>query len=187
MYHLPLTPFKLQVPWGVLSEEQKYAAGVFGYDCYTWEYYLGPDNSGIDECIVPYYQRNWHGLPSEQKRAAKLLGYNQTTWDEDADLGFPANWQELTAKQMALFEELGWTEASYNTDFDNYDWASLPSTLQKAAVTLHFNQESWDDCSAYGLSSCNLMPWNTLTTNQKNAAGELGYSCYDYEDGRQLI
>ena len=115
------------------------------------------------------------------KKTAKLLGYNETSWDGKITDPFEyTDWDILTPDQQALFRELGYTEAIYNFFFD-YDWVSLPSTVQTAAQTLHLNQESWDGCDAWVLSGCNQLAWGDLTLKQKKAAGEIGVTCWNYE------
>ena len=176
-----LSPFHiLKVSWFKLTAKQKYAAERFGYTCHTWEHWLGPDNINLDECVTPYYKRQWKGLPVDQKKAAKRLGYNETTWDRNT-LELSDSWDGLSIDQRALLEELGYTEAIYNQFFD-YDWQSLPGAVQTAAQTLYLNQESWDGCYASKLSGCNQLAWGDLTLNQKTAAGEIGVTCYDYDE-----
>ena len=116
------------------------------------------------------------------KKAAKLLGYNETSWDgKTADPLEYTEWDELTSDQLANLRELGYTEAIYN-QFFFYDWDSLPSTVQAAAQTLYLNQESWDGCYASKLSGCNQLAWGDLTLKQKNAANEIGVTCYNYDE-----
>ena len=141
---------------------------------------MGPDNINWDECVTPYYKRQWVGLPVNQKKAAKLLGYSEWAWDNDA-LDFPGKWELLTANQQALFAELGYTEALYNEYF-YYNWDDLSDTVQSAASTLLLNRYSWQTCYEAKLSGCTHMTWSELTLDQKAAATEIGYTCWDYDE-----
>ena len=171
------------VSWFDLTADERSAAKLFGYTCHTWEYWLGPDNMDFDECVTPYYKRQWKGLPANQKKAAKLLGYSETTWNGiTVDTPeFPNSWDGLTPDQQALFAELGYTEAIYN-QFFFYDWNSLPRAVQKSAQILNLNQQSWNGCHASKLSGCNHLAWGDLTLKQKTAAGEIGVTCYNYDE-----
>jgi len=169
------------VSWFDLATDQREAAKLFGYTCHTWEYWLGPSNMGFVECVTPYYKRQWIGLPFAQKKAAKLLGYNETSWDGDT-LELPEYWEELSDEQQALLGELGYNQGIYNDFFDYYYWNSLPSSVQTAAKTLHLNQDSWDRCDSSTPSDCNQLFWRDLDLKQKTAAGEVGLTCYDYDE-----
>jgi len=172
------------VSWPDLTNDQRDAAKLFGYTCHTWEYWLGPSNMDYDECVTPYYKRQWKGLPLAQKKAAKLLGYNETIWDGKTvdSLEMPEYWEDLDDDQQALFGELGYTEAIYNEFFSYYDWDSLPGSVQTAAQTLYLNQESWDGCFSFKPSGCNQLSWGDLSLGQKTAAEEVGFTCYDYDE-----
>jgi len=141
---------------------------------------LGPSNVVLDECVAPYYKRQWKGLPNAQKIAAKRLQYNETIWDGFiTDPFYDTTWGDLTPYQQDLFKELGYTKWIYN-DYFQYDWIALPAAVQQAVQTLYLNQQTWDSCYANNLGSCTQMSWGSLTQQQKEAAAMIGTTCYDY-------
>ena len=141
---------------------------------------MGPSNVVLDECVAPYYKRQWKGLPNEQKIAAKKLQYNETIWDGFiTDPYYDTTWDTLTPYQQDLFKELGYTKWIYD-DYFEYDWIALPEAVQQAVQTLYLNQQTWDSCYANYLGGCTQISWGALTQEQKEAAGMIGTTCYDY-------
>ena len=65
--------------------------------------------------------------------------------------------------------------------YSDYDWVELPTEVQKAAATLGYDNEAWDNdkepkiCDKY---------WGELKDNEKAAAAVLGYDekAWDAED-----
>ena len=168
------------VSWFDLSGAQKQAAREFGYTCHTWEYNLGPSNVVLDECVAPYYKRQWKGLPNEQKVAAKKLKYNETIWDGLIDdQYYDTTWEDLTDYEKDLFKELGYNKFIYN-DYFEYEYIALPQAVQNAVQTLLLNGQTWDNCYSNNLLGCTQMSWGSLSKEQQQAAGMVGVSCWDY-------
>eukprot|EP00814_Leptocylindrus_danicus_P012197 CAMPEP_0116024128 /NCGR_PEP_ID=MMETSP0321-20121206/12104_1 /TAXON_ID=163516 /ORGANISM="Leptocylindrus danicus var. danicus, Strain B650" /LENGTH=68 /DNA_ID=CAMNT_0003495743 /DNA_START=58 /DNA_END=264 /DNA_ORIENTATION=+ len=57
--------------------------------------------------------------------------------------------------------------------YSDYDWVELPTEVQKAAATLGYDNEAWDNdkepkiCDQY---------WKDLSNDQQAAAAMLGYN-----------
>mmetsp|Transcript_11195 Transcript_11195/g.24215 ORF Transcript_11195/g.24215 Transcript_11195/m.24215 type:complete len:336 (-) Transcript_11195:209-1216(-) len=170
-----------QLSWTDLNDVQRSAAQKMGYECHTWEYFLGPDNLDSDDCTPPNYERSWNGLTNAAKKAVKNLGYNETTWDNDSLLPpLPKTWAQLTDRQKEMLGITGYTEASYNVrDFARF-WDQLPSTIQSSASNLNLSAKTWDTCFGPALSKCTHLGWNELTFDQKKSVGSIGFNCYDY-------
>ena len=179
---LPLS-FLFLAAWWNLTPEQQAAADEFGYDCHSWEYNLGPSNVVIDERFTPYFKRQWQGLPNEQKIAAKQLKYNETTWDGVLNDPYAdTEWATLTPAQQDLFEVLGYTEGVYN-DYFEYGWDELPNDVKQALQSLFdLTQETWDNCYSDHMGGCTRISWADLTSEQQQAAGMIGATCYDYDN-----
>lgn len=178
-YHTICTDVQA-LSWFDLSGDQKEAAKEFGYTCHTWEYNLGPSNVVLDECVAPFYKRQWKGLPNAQKIAAKKLKYNETIWDGLIDDPYyDTTWEVLTDYQQDLFKELGYNKFIYN-DYFEYEYIALPQAVQNAVQKLLLNGQTWDNCYSNDLLGCTQMSWGSLSTEQQQAAGMIGVSCWDY-------
>ena len=58
--------------WAQLTEEQKAAASLLGFEESTWD-------KGEE---APVWRKKWHKLGQEQRDAATLLGWDEARWDE---------------------------------------------------------------------------------------------------------
>ena len=69
----PLLP-KDKPMWSDLTELEKVAAHMIGYDALSWQLGLW---------VTQVMWQNWQLLPSHVRTAAQVLGYTQSEWDAE--------------------------------------------------------------------------------------------------------
>ena len=73
----------------------------------------------------------------------KIQGSPSDTWDD-------LDWTDMNDAEQALWQTLGWDEASWQEDTDppasnDTYWEDLTQDERDAATELGYNQSSWDE------------------------------------------
>lgn len=98
--------------WFELTEREKAAANILGYDQRMWD--------GLDAGPQPPAEdKAWSELSYGERTAAMTLGYNQVTWDnESGSESMPAaddtSWNYLTEDQQYAALDLGYDRKSWD-------------------------------------------------------------------------
>jgi len=128
-----------------------------------WET-LGWSQASWDEEIeVPDSEnKDWAELTVEEQSAASQLGYVEETWNginlqevrqpegNVEDFWNAQEWTTMTPAEQALWETLGWSQASWDEeievpDSENKDWAELTTEEQSAASQLGYTEVLWNE------------------------------------------
>jgi hypothetical protein len=180
--------------WNDLSRAERDAATMLGYDRRKW------DGEAFVEGEEQYDTLSWGKLPFKIRKAAKVLGYNKKMWNADQEPALADNdWDELSPVQQEAATTLGYDRRKWdsddesgfedetgfdratsaerrpreNVDYDDCDWDDLPLVVQKAALTLGYNQSLWD---ANKEPSQADKYWRHLNQEEREAAETLGYN-----------
>merc|ERR1712238_139354 len=131
---------------------------------------------------------DWEDLSDDLHAAAVILGYTKETWCVDDSLSDSSSSDELTDDvSLSGSEDMSNaptnyatsvpTEENTYTDMSNEDWMELPNEMKNAAISLGYNQETWDET----MDDDEIMPfdkkWQQLTETQQGAVSLLfGYN-----------
>ena len=148
-----------QVEWGSLDSEKKELAESLGWVDMK-------DNDLLILGPMPYSQ--WGSLESEYKDKVIELGYDKESWDEigegrrkrqreDIPPINQVEWGSLDSEKKELAESLGWVDMKDNDLLikgpkSYYEWRSLDYHDQDKAITLGYNEKSWNEIGERRLS-----------------------------------
>ena len=113
-------PLSESKTWSQLTDTERAAAEVLGYDQLIWD--TQPPAAAT---------KFWESLTDTEKAAAIELGYTQITWDNESGTEvqppfFNQVWEQMTDQQIGALVVLGYTKTSWD------NWASpLPTTATK--------------------------------------------------------
>jgi hypothetical protein len=173
--------------WNRLTENEKRAAVLLGFNQKKWDEDSATDKSSNDK----YNHISWKDLPANVRKAAKQLGYNKTLWNDDKEPPLESkDWTELTSKQQEAARVLGYDQRRWDGDsvaipsYDDMDWEELPQDARAAAICLQYKEDIWDND---GQSPLDDLDWCELTAKQQEAAGVLGYNQTTWDDDDSII
>jgi len=139
--------------WTALTPTEQILWGKLGWNQASWDEEIeAPDSEDKD----------WAELSDEERIAATQLGYVEETWNgvEVQEIREPEGnvedfwnaqeWTTLTPAEQALWEKLGWSQASWDEeieapDSEDKDWAELDEEEQSAASQLGYTEALWDE------------------------------------------
>ena len=74
---------------------------------------------------------------------------------------------------------LGWDESAWDSKYDDSDWSELPAHARRAASSLGFYQQTWNDGEWPAVGD---KYWEQMTQDEKNALHVLGYYKYNWNE-----
>lgn len=178
-----------------LPEDKQQLWGVLGWNAENWANNLYAEG-------VESENSSWDALSLEQRLAAQKLGFSQDTWDE---------WTDLPEENQHSWAMLGWNADNWATgegvEAEGLAWGQLSQEQREAAEHLGFSQDTWDDwsdlldekqalwgqlgwnadnwASGAGVAAEDLN-WQSLSTQQREAASALGFSQDTWDDFEDL-
>ena len=127
--------------WGNLTCGKQALWTVLGWDTASWQ---GEAQYPVSEF------KTWRDLTEREQAAAVLLGYSEELWDADPE-GFWAefDWEKFPVEIQALWEVLGWNEASWQGEADEpaseaKPWNELTEEERAVAEKLGYDEDAWD-------------------------------------------
>ena len=179
---------KDKAEWSLLLPQEMQAATMLGFDAVQWDNGMTPETSAVP----------WSALQPPLRAAAQVLGYTAKEWNEDggyeeeAAAAVPTTNAPLptalppplppptvtAAPPMAPPAEAAQPTPKGK---DKATWAELTPEEMRAAATLGFDAEYWDN----GMTPDAIaLPWSALPPPLRAAAMVLDYTARDWnEDG----
>ena len=144
--------------WLGLTEEARAAAIVLGYTQQSW---ISSSSSPSN----PIEKKAWDELNDRENEAAITLGYNANIWSQITKL-----WScDVDDGESSGSDS---DDESLTSHFASMSWDELPGDVRRAAETLGYTENSWNEDEDGPLDD---KMWNELTSQQQNAAIVLGY------------
>jgi hypothetical protein len=143
------------VSWSIIGAQGRMRLATLVEVCTSW-------GLALPISAILIFVFNWNLLAP---CSALLISY--------AVGGVATSFIVLTSDWDALSKKVISYSAMTVVNYDEYEWADLPSHIQKAAETLGYNSKIWDTS---GDSETSKLGWAVLSPSQKEAALLMGYT-----------
>ena len=190
------SPPSSEMAWDDLSGDERFAAGMLGYNQASWDGAEG-ETAAEDGKTAPdaqYHDMEWAEIPRAMKLAYEALGYTEDYWCNGGDEPASSDmaWSELSGDQRFAAGMLGYNEASWDGaeeaaadgeseadpsspagDDETRTWDELDAEYADYLQTLGYDQETWDGGEKV---PADYKEWDDLTFGERFWLTGLGFT-----------